>query len=116
MIKLCKILNRYRLAENIPLRDLAREIGIDYTALARFESGRAAQEANLAKIVIWLFSEASSHGDQQRRRHGGWQPGQSGNPEGSRKHKPKAKPALSAQTVTEGMSESFALCPARKPQ
>ncbi len=91
MIKLCKILNSYRLAENIPLRDLAREIGIDYTVLAKFENGGATKEANLAKIIIWLFSETSSRGDQQKRRHGGWQRGQSGNPEGSRRHKLKSK-------------------------
>jgi helix-turn-helix protein len=105
MIKLGKILNSYRLAEKIPLRDLAREIGIDHTVLAKFENGRATKEATLAKIFVWLLSQTSSDCGQQKRRHGGWQPGQSGNPEGSRKHKPKAKPAaLSAQTVTEGMS------------
>ncbi len=58
MIKLCEILHSYRVAESIPLRELAREIGINYTVLAKFENGRATKEASLAKIVRWLFSQS----------------------------------------------------------
>ncbi len=84
MIRLCKVLSVYRLAGSIPLRDLAREIGIDYSVLSKFERGRSSKEATLAKIITWLLSK--DLGDCSKKRpHGGWQPGQSGNPEGSRR-------------------------------
>lgn len=54
-MKLANILKAYRKAEGLSMRGTAKIVGIDYTALHRFESGRPVSNRNLVKIILWMF-------------------------------------------------------------
>jgi transcriptional regulator with XRE-family HTH domain len=55
-MNISRLIKEIRLARKWPLRQLAAEIGIEFTALHRLESGKPLDQANLSKVIRWLFS------------------------------------------------------------
>jgi hypothetical protein len=47
----------YRKKQNIPVRKLAKTIGIDHAILWRFESGKSVNVKAWVKIVKWMLTE-----------------------------------------------------------
>lgn len=54
-MKINALVRAYRLNEEITLRSLAKEIGVPFTTLARWERGGKVHESILVKILIWLL-------------------------------------------------------------
>ena len=57
-MKLGEVLRRWRRNSDIGLREASREIGISHGTLSRIERGEQMDAQTLAKILVWLFSEA----------------------------------------------------------
>jgi len=55
-MKLQSLVAAYREQHKISVRKLAREIGVDHTALFKFEKGQRAYSKELARIIIWALS------------------------------------------------------------
>lgn len=56
-MRLGVVLRKYRAMVEVPVRDLAQEIGISAPALSRIENGKAMDVATFMKILSWLTSE-----------------------------------------------------------
>lgn len=56
-MKLGYVLNRYRVINELSLRDLGAEIGIGAATLMRLEQGRVPDGSTLAKVLAWLLAE-----------------------------------------------------------
>lgn len=54
-MKLGKLLRSYRLQENMTLRNMAKEIGVDHTSLWRFEQGEAPKHKLFIAILKWAL-------------------------------------------------------------
>jgi hypothetical protein len=50
------VLQHHRHTRREGLRQFAKRLGVDYTALHRFESGRPLDQKNLLKVIKWLLS------------------------------------------------------------
>lgn len=57
-MKLGEVIRRWRRNSDIGLREAAREIGVSHGTLSRIERGEEMTAQTLAKILMWLFSEA----------------------------------------------------------
>lgn len=55
-MKLAELLQEYRWAKKITLRQLAGGIGISHSALHRLEKNLPVDQKNLAKVIKWIFS------------------------------------------------------------
>lgn len=53
-MQLPHLIRAYEKMNKISTRKLAKEIGVDYTALYRFERGRNVQFRKFSKIMLWL--------------------------------------------------------------
>jgi cytoskeletal protein RodZ len=53
---LAQLIRDHRERHHLSLRAMARKIGIDYSALRRFENGRNIQQCHWSVILKWLFS------------------------------------------------------------
>jgi transcriptional regulator with XRE-family HTH domain len=58
-MKLGKVIHKYRINNELTLRELAQEIGIGAATLMRLEQGRDPDGATLAKVLNWLLSSES---------------------------------------------------------
>jgi ribosome-binding protein aMBF1 (putative translation factor) len=56
-MKLCHVLAGYRRNAGLSTRALAVEIGINHSALHRFENGEEISSENLKTIFKWLLSD-----------------------------------------------------------
>jgi hypothetical protein len=56
-MKLRHVLSGYRRNSGLSLRAMAVEIGVQFTALQRFETGKEISAENFARILRWLLSE-----------------------------------------------------------
>ena len=54
-MELGKIIREIRLARRKSIRQIAQDIGIQFSALHRFEQGKPLDQSNLQKILLWLF-------------------------------------------------------------
>jgi transcriptional regulator with XRE-family HTH domain len=54
-MKLALLVKAYRKANKISLRKMAREIGIETTALYRFEAGRSLSNDKWTAILVWTL-------------------------------------------------------------
>lgn len=52
-----KVIAGYRKAENISVRELAARIGVEHSALWRFEQGKPIKTKLWVAIVKWLLTE-----------------------------------------------------------
>jgi ribosome-binding protein aMBF1 (putative translation factor) len=55
-MRLCSALKFYRLANQLSLRTLAKEIGISYSVLDRFERGTEIESCAWVRIFLWLLA------------------------------------------------------------
>jgi transcriptional regulator with XRE-family HTH domain len=52
---LSKLIVNYRKQEKLSVRQLATQIGIDYSSLNRFERGRPLHTEVFSAIVLWMM-------------------------------------------------------------
>lgn len=52
---LARMLAEWRKQREIPIRALAKTIGIEYSSLWRFEQGKEVEGRHLAKIIQWVL-------------------------------------------------------------
>jgi transcriptional regulator with XRE-family HTH domain len=55
-MKLGKCIAAYRAQHGISIRKLAKQVGVETTALFRFERGRSIANDKWVKVVRWAFS------------------------------------------------------------
>jgi DNA-binding XRE family transcriptional regulator len=60
------VIQKYRVASDLTLRDISKEIGIGAATLMRLEQGRDPDGATLTKVLIWLFKPTTDSGKGQR--------------------------------------------------
>lgn len=58
-MKLGTVIRKYRLMMELPLRPLAKEIGIGYATLMRVEMGHDPDYRTFKKILDWLSAEGT---------------------------------------------------------
>jgi transcriptional regulator with XRE-family HTH domain len=51
-----ELIQTWRKTRGLSLQDAARRIGVEYTALWRFEQGNPVAESSLVKIMVWLLT------------------------------------------------------------
>lgn len=51
------LITLYRLEKKMPVSELAKIIGCEYTSLWRFEKGKPISTSNWVKIIRWLLTE-----------------------------------------------------------
>ena len=49
------LLRQYRRSRDIDIREFAKELGFSRATMARIESGRPMSQANMLKVLQWLF-------------------------------------------------------------
>ncbi len=54
---LAHLIKLYRLEHGITLRDFAKQVGIGYLALRRFEHGQQVEKKTTLRIIVWLLNE-----------------------------------------------------------
>lgn len=59
-------MRRYRVTNELTLREVGKEIGIGAATLMRLEQGRNPDGQTLAKVLAWLFSENGSKAKEKR--------------------------------------------------
>lgn len=59
-MKLGTVIRRYRVTNELTLREVGKEIGIGAATLMRLEQGREPDGMTLIKVLAWLFSENGS--------------------------------------------------------
>lgn len=52
-----KLVKLYRESRNMSLREMEKVIGVESTALFRFESGKPVSNKNWVRIVKWVLTE-----------------------------------------------------------
>ena len=55
-MRLGNVLRKWRRAEDIGVREAAKQIGISHGTLSRIERGEPMEGLTLIKILIWLLS------------------------------------------------------------
>lgn len=68
-MKLGTVIRKYRVTNELTLREVGKEIGIGPATLMRIEQGRDLDGATLAKVLAWLMSNetAAKNGKRQSR-------------------------------------------------
>lgn len=56
-MRLGQILRKWRRAEDIGVREAAKQIGVTHGTLSRIERGEMMDGATLAKILVWLLGK-----------------------------------------------------------
>lgn len=62
-----EMLRAYREWTGQSIRDLAAEIGIHHSILARIMDGHTFEAGAMSKIVVWLFGDTPSRGERKER-------------------------------------------------
>jgi transcriptional regulator with XRE-family HTH domain len=57
---MAKILSAWRIEHELPLRKLAKDMGVEYNVLWRFERGKEIESKHLIKIMWWLFDDKAA--------------------------------------------------------
>lgn len=58
-MKINKIIRKWRVMSELPVREVAKEIGISPATFSRFERGEDTTGETLAAIMRWLLSKES---------------------------------------------------------
>lgn len=56
-MRIGQILRRWRLAEDLTLREVAKQMGVNFTTLSRIEQGQPMDGRTLATILAWMFAK-----------------------------------------------------------
>jgi len=67
LMKLGKVIRKYRVTSELSLRDIGKEIGIGAATLMRLEQGRDPDGATLTKVLMWLLRAETTNGQRQER-------------------------------------------------
>lgn len=65
-MKLGTVIRKYRVTNELTLREVGQEIGIGAATLMRLEQGRDPDGATLAKVLHWLLSSESKNGSKKQ--------------------------------------------------
>ena len=57
-MRLGRIMRRWRLVEDLGLREMAATLGISAATLSRFENGHNVDGATLTRIFTWVLAES----------------------------------------------------------
>lgn len=63
-MKLGTVIRRYRVTNELSLREVGKEIGIGAATLMRLEQGRDPDGRTVAKVLAWLFIDDGKNGNQ----------------------------------------------------
>ena len=55
-MQLSELIDAWMRQRKIPVRELARQIGMDHTTLHRFRHGEECSNHNLVRILLWALS------------------------------------------------------------
>lgn len=66
-MKLGAVIRRYRVTNELSLREVGKEIGIGAATLMRLEQGRDPDGQTLARVLTWLFSAENGSGKKEKR-------------------------------------------------
>lgn len=66
-MKLGTVIRRYRVTNELTLREVGKEIGIGAATLMRLEQGRDMDSRTMAKVLAWLFADENSHKTKEKR-------------------------------------------------
>lgn len=61
-------MRRYRVTNELTLREVGKEIGIGAATLMRLEQGRDPDSRTLTKVLAWLFSDETNGSKTKERR------------------------------------------------
>lgn len=61
------VIKQYRIADDLTLRDVGRDIGIGAATLMRLEQGRDPDGATLTKVLMWLLRAEQTNGARKER-------------------------------------------------
>ncbi len=50
-----KVLHKWRVSSEIPLRDFCKEIKLDHSTLWRLENGKEPSAETMRKVLLWLI-------------------------------------------------------------
>lgn len=56
-MKLGTVIRKYRVTNELTLREVGKEIGIGAATLMRLEAGREPDGRTIAKVLAWLFKD-----------------------------------------------------------
>lgn len=56
-MRLGNVFRRWRLAEDLTLREVSKDVGVPISTLARFEVGEPCDGKTLTAILLWLFGK-----------------------------------------------------------
>ena len=65
-MKLGALIADYRYANNLGVREVAKEIGTSPATLSRIENGKPFDSDTMAKIMLWLFTGATPRPKRQK--------------------------------------------------
>lgn len=54
-MKIGELLKEYRYSKRIPIRKLAKELGVNISTLSRIENGKVSNARSLSKILRWML-------------------------------------------------------------
>lgn len=63
-MKLGTVIRRYRVTNELSLREVGKEIGIGAATLMRLEQGRDPDGRTVAKVLAWLFTDEAKNGSR----------------------------------------------------
>jgi transcriptional regulator with XRE-family HTH domain len=65
-MKLGKVIRKYRVTNELTLREVSKEIGIGAATLMRLERGHEPDGSTLAKIIAWLCVDEGKNGSKSK--------------------------------------------------
>jgi predicted transcriptional regulator len=65
-MKLGKVIRKYRVTNELTLREVSKEIGIGAATLMRLEQGRDPDGPTLVKLIAWLCSDEGKNGSKSK--------------------------------------------------
>lgn len=63
-MKLGTVIRRYRVTNELSLREVGKEIGIGAATLMRLEQGRDPDGRTVAKVLAWLLADDTKNGSR----------------------------------------------------
>lgn len=60
-------MRRYRVTNELTLREVGKEIGIGAATLMRLEQGRDMDSRTMAKVLAWLFADENGSKAKEKR-------------------------------------------------
>ena len=65
MLRLARVIKEYRWAQRISQKGMAAHLGLDPSAMSRFENGKNLDAVHLATVIKWLLTEETKEGEDE---------------------------------------------------